>query len=198
MKFDTKRAYDAVRMSPERQQQIRSTLSSRYDQKEDIMMKSRSTKRLATVLIAAALSLLLFTITAFAYGDQIIQLLGGGRIEMGKTDDGKVYISLYSFEEKSVELRDGRVYFILDGNDTDITSYCTEATYYAYEKFADNDIRHVFIVGGAPDDLGWAEFIWNAEGDRLGSSTAYQEVLGEDGESEKPEWLKLAERTFRD
>jgi len=178
-------------MPPERQQQIRSALSSRYDQKEDIMMKSRSTKRLATVLIAA-LALLLFTITAFAYGDQIIEMLTGGRIESGRNKDGH-YISISLTEGfEPAEVRDGQVYFTLDGSGKDITSHCTETTYYEHEHMADNGYRHVVIVGGTPDNLGWGEFIWDADSHFTGGTAYYPSI-----DDVQPEWLRLANERFR-
>ncbi|MDR2532327.1 MAG: hypothetical protein LBC82_05740 [Oscillospiraceae bacterium] len=155
--------------------------------------KSHYAKRLKPALIAAVIALALFTTVSFAYGGQIIQLLGGGRIESGKTADGDDYISISSFESNPAEIRDGRVYFILDGSDTDITSHCTEATYYKYEQIADNGYRHVIIVGGTPDKLGWSEFIWDEKGDMVGSTARYYDINGE-----QPEWLRLAEEALRD
>ena len=155
---------------------------------QDMNTKSRSVKKLATVIIAAVFTLSLLTFVGFAYGGQIIQLLGGGRIEMGKNDNGDDFISISVFDSSPVEIRDGRVYFILDGNDTDITDFCTESTYYEYEQITDSGIRHVFIVGGTPDNLGWGEFIWNNTVAVLGSRAVYNE----DADGEAPEWLTLA------
>ncbi|MDR0293945.1 MAG: hypothetical protein LBH95_07335 [Oscillospiraceae bacterium] len=146
-----------------------------------------------TALIAAVAAVFSLT-TAFAYGSQIIQLLGGGRIEAGKTSSGEDYISISTgFTSDPAEVRDGRVYFILDGSDTDITNYCTEATYYEYAQMTDNGYRHVVIVGGTPDKLGWGEFIWDEKGNLLGSNaTAYT-----DANDEKPQWLRIADETLR-
>ena len=87
----------------------------------------------------------------------------------------------------------GQVYFILDGSGTDITSYCTESTYYEYEQIADNGYRHVVIVGGLPDDLGWGEFVWDENGNAVGSNATFLPDINE----RRPEWLKLAEAALR-
>jgi len=178
-------------MPPERQQQIRSALSSRYDQKEDIMMKSRSTKRLIAVLAVVAM-MVLFTIVSFAYGDQIIEMLTGGRIESGQNKDGH-YVSISLTEGSApAEVRDGQVYFTLGSSDKDITSHCTEATYYEHEHIADHGYRHVVIVGGTADSLGWGEFIWDANGHYTGGTAYHPSIDGE-----QPEWLRLANERFR-
>ena len=130
---------------------------------------------------------------AFAYGNQIINLLGGGRIESGKTNDGDDYISISTnFTVAPVEVIDGQVYFTLDGSRTDITVYCTETTFYEYEHIANNGYRHVVIIGGAPDKLGWGEFIWDENGSVVGSNA----TLHKDEYGETPQWLKLAEEKF--
>ena len=200
MKSNYKQAFDAIRMPPERQEQIRSELSARIYEKpmEDniVNIKSRSTKKLVAVLVAAILAVSLSTFVAFAYGDQIIQLLGGGQIKSGITEEGSHYTSMTmsTDDPAPVEVRDGKVYFVLDGTDTDITGYCTETTYYQYEKNADNGYRHIFIVGGSPDDLGWAEYIWDEAGKPVGSTSVLPAGYNAD---EKPIWLELADEAFQ-
>ena len=130
---------------------------------------------------------------AFANSDQIINLLGGGRIESGKTNDGDDYISIStSFTEDPVEIINGRVYFILDGSGVDITEYCTETTFYEYEYISVSGYRHVVIVGGAPDKLGWGEFIWDEKGSVIGNNATFHEDIN----GEKPQWLRSAEEKF--
>jgi hypothetical protein len=155
-----------------------------------VKIKSRSVKRIAAAIIAAALTLTLFTYVGFAYGSQVIQLLGGGRIEMG-TVGSESYVSISVQELNPVEIIDGRVYFILDG--VDITDYCTESTFYKYEHIAENGYLHIFIVGGNPDSIGWSEFIWDANGNMVGSTAQYHE----DEHGERPEWLRLANETLQ-
>ncbi|MCL2634691.1 MAG: hypothetical protein FWD34_09295 [Oscillospiraceae bacterium] len=165
----------------------KNNLTIRKENQDMNIKKPHSVKKLATVIIAAAFALSLLTIVAFAYSEQIIQMLGGGQIEIGED-----YVSISHIEITPVEIRDGQVYFILDGNNTDITSYCTESTYYEYEVIAENSIRHVFIVGGTPDKLGWAEYIWDNNGVWSGSTCTFFADIND----EKPEWLKLADEAF--
>ena len=86
---------------------------------------------------------------------------------------------------------------MLDGSETDITEYCTETTYYQYVHTTDNGYRQVFVVGGPPDDLGWAEFLWDNEGNHLASSAVFKfpeeiETSDADFRTDAPAWLRSA------
>jgi beta-lactamase regulating signal transducer with metallopeptidase domain len=140
---------------------------------------------LATVLVIGITAV--FVTSAKGVGYALVAdtpLLGGGRLEAGRTDDS-AYTSISSgFERDPAKIRDGRIYFTLDGSDTEITNYCSEKNYYQYERIADDGYRHVVLIGGAPADIGWAEFIWNENGAFAGSAANYN------GERE-PAWLRL-------
>jgi len=189
MKYNYKRTFDAVSMPPEHQEQIRAALSSRISeiQEENNVMNTKSSfnRTRRAVVIAAIIVLSFALLVGFTYGSQIIQLLGGGRLEVGAN-----YVKISTgFESDPAEVRDGQVYFVLDGADTDITSYCTKDTYYQYEQINDNGYRHVVLVGGAPDDLGWAEFVWDESGKFVaGNSTRNSEEI--------PAWLILGRETL--
>ena len=188
MENNYKRTFDAVNMPQERWEQIRAALSSHISEKRkdnDIMnTKSIAYRKPRVALIAAviALSCILLAGAAYAYGTQIIELLGGGRIESGKIN-GTDYNSISTgFASDPVELREGRVYFLLDGSNMDITSYCTEETAYRYERITDDGYRHVVLVGGTPDNLGWAEFVWDENGNEVGGNATYNS-------DKAPAWL---------
>jgi len=192
MKSNYKRTFDAVNLSPERQNQMRTELFSRFSekQKEDNTMniKSISKPRKAFIVVAAMLAFTL--LVGFTFGNQIIQLLGGGRIETGTDGDGNSYTSIdMGFEADPVEIRDGQVYFVLDSSDENITDYCTETTYYQYEQIADNGYRHVVAIGGTPDNLGWAEFVWDESGDFIGGNATTNEANA-------PIWLAHAQEAL--
>ena len=169
---------------------IQKTKSKMIKEDNTLSIETRSIKRPLTAVITVIVILSLLTAgVAFAYGSQIIELLVGGHIESGIDSGGNKYTSIYTeFDTDPVEVRNGRVYFILDNSDADITDYCTETTYYTYEQINDNGYRHVFVVGGTPDNLGWGEFIWNENGKMVGNTAFHKNT-----NSEQPEWLKLAE-----
>jgi len=173
---------------------IQKTKSKMLKEDTVLSIETRSIRRpLPAVIVIVVILSLLTAGFVFANGSQIIQLLGGGRIESGKTSDGEDYISISQYETNPAEVRDGRVYFVLDGSDRDITSHCTESTYFEYERIAENGYRHVLVVGGEPDNLGWGEFIWDEDGNLVGSTAQFhKDIYGE-----QPEWLRLAEGTLR-
>jgi hypothetical protein len=186
MNYYYQRTFEAVRMSPEHQEQIRSALSSRFsvNQKEDnsVSTKPHSIK-ISRVLAIAAVAILALALVGFTYGSQIIKLLGGGRMEEGKDNAGNNYVSMDSgFVSDPVEVRDGQIYFVLDGSDTNITNQCSEKTYYQYESADANGYRHVVLIGGTPDDVGMAEFVWDESGTFQGSNATYNS-------NEEPAWL---------
>jgi len=65
-----------------------------------------------------------------------------------------------------------------------------EETYFQYEHIADNGYRHVFIVGGAPDNLGWGECIWDDTGRYFASSRVIPSSFDT---VEHPIWMELAD-----
>jgi len=67
---------------------------------------------------------------------------------------------------------------MLDGSGKDITSYCSEDTFYQYERTNENGYRHVLLIGGTPDNLGWTEIVFDKNGSFVGSTgigSAYTE-----------------------
>ncbi len=151
--------------------------------KEEPVLRKKFSVRTAVV---AAVLISSLALAGFAYGSQIIQLLGGGHIEEGKDANGDNYISMdMGFVNDPVEVRDGQIYFVLDGSNANITDQCSEKTYYQYETVDNNGYRHVVLIGGTPDDVGMAEYIWDANGTFKGSNASYNS-------SEEPAWLASA------
>ena len=90
------------------------------------------------------------------------------------------------FETDPVEVREGQVYFTLDGSGRNITALCGADSYFQYEVQDETGCRHVVLVGGEPEQVGWAEFVWNADGEFIASSATYPD-------QEKPQWLLKGE-----
>jgi hypothetical protein len=171
-------------MPQERQEQIREALSSRISEiereSESMITKSITYKKPKVALIAAAIAMtcILLAGFAYAYGTQIIELLGGGRIESVVSSSGDSSISISIVESYPYEVREGRVFFMLDGSGKDITSYCSEDTFYQYERINENGYRHVLLIGGTPDNLGWTEIVFDENGSLVGTTgigSAYTE-----------------------
>ena len=155
---------------------------------ESVLAKSNRRFSFRTAVIAAVVVLSL-TLAGFTYGNRIIQLLGGGHFVEGKDSNGNNFASMDSgFENDPVEVRDGRIYFVLDGSDTNITNQCSEENYYQYEKVDNKGYRHVVLIGGTPEDVGMAEYIWDESGTFRGGNASYN--------GSEPAWLKSAEEAL--
>ena len=82
-------------------------------------------------------------------------------------DTGKTIVEYY-FEDSSpsyARVKDGRLYFVLNDEWTDVTDICSETTYYRYEIKHEDGIREVIFVGGkvGVNTYGWIEIIYDAE-----------------------------------
>jgi len=175
-------------------------IKNNFQNKTGAELHSQGTHRSfrTTAVMAAAIACCL-TVTAFAanyFADgAIIQALTGQRVEYGHTiDDEGNELYTITFDASNIvepaETRDGRIYFTLDGSDTDITDYCAEDAYYSYEHTADDGNRHVILVGGTPDDISWAEFIWDENGTSVGGAGLhYNNFI-------KPTWAELAYEAY--
>ena len=159
---------------------------------EAVLIKSnrRFSFSTARIAIIAAVAILSLTLAGFAYGNRIIQMLGGGQFVEGKDSQGNYFASMDAgFEHEPVEVRDGQIYFILDGSNTNITKQCSEETYYQYETVDNNGYRHVLLIGGTPDNVGMAEYLWDQSGELRGSSASYK--------GETPAWLISAQEALK-
>ena len=92
----------------------------------------------------------------------------------------------YDFEnaEPWAQVKDGRLFFVLNGKWTDITGKCSATEYYSYEKKDENGYRTSLFVGGTPDDYGWGQLVWNPQGELIECMVVLKE------ENADPAWFK--------
>lgn len=62
-------------------------------------------------------------------------------------------------EDLPAEVRGGRLYFMANGENIDITDLCSVDTAYIYTLEDDTGILHYIIVGGTPDNWGYQIFM---------------------------------------
>jgi hypothetical protein len=188
------KTFDQVQMPQERVRQLRTELASRcsHDEKEATM--NQTTKIRRPVLVAATVCLIAaLSFTALAYGDKIVhKMFTGGTVEQGVDENGIDYSDIsIDMEElvSPVEVReDGHLYLIVNGEDLDITGQCSYETPYLYECTDDEGLRHVFVVGGELDAIGWAEFVWDADGVPIGGTAQ----IGNLDFTDDVPWLNVA------
>lgn len=175
MNYDFKRTFDGVKLTDKRQEEMKAALSSRFSeqQKENLFMseKTYSCKKQRVLVIAVAV-LLSLSLVGFAYGSQILRFFTGAAMVTEKSSSGNnIYKSLIvdSIEEKApAEMIDQKIIFTLDGSNRDITEFCSEQDYFAFEFVDENKWKQVVVVGGTVENMGYSLFIFNENGEYEG------------------------------
>ena len=130
---------------------------------EEIMEQNMQRKHKKTVvkllLLAAVISLM--TVTASA--DSVRQLFGwGGNMRIDQYEDGaEVRVYTENLTEP-VEIRDGRMYFIVNGENIDITDQVSQSKAFTYQYVDNQGITHDWVVGLNSENIenyGYAEYL---------------------------------------
>ena len=118
----------------------------------------------AAVILAAVVLALALSASVFAFGGQIYHYATGASVEVATVDDGQNVAVIARETAEPVVERDGRVYVVLDGAESDITGKFSYEEPYIYTGTGENGWRHALVVGGTLEELGWAEFFWDEAG----------------------------------
>ena len=124
-----------------------------------VRIDKRNNRKL--MIVAALVAVLL--LVGFTFAPMIIEMISGRTVEW---DENHLFTS--GTADSIVEVQDGHVYFTLDNSD--ITEYCSETTYFRYDYTDEQGISHVFLVGGELDTIGWTEILFLENGKRLSHS----------------------------
>ena len=91
----------------------------------------------------------------------------------------------YSFTDTEpwAQVKDGRLYFVLNGEWEDITDKCSASEVFRYEKVDENGYKITLYVGGTPDDYGWGQLVRNPNGELV------EGIAVVDKSNKNPEWL---------
>lgn len=190
------RTFDQVRMSEEGTARVRSELASRCAKKEwEATHMNHTTKaRRPLAVIAAVCVILALTVTAFAssgLAGHVFHMLSGDTISVEMDENGDVYVDKAFDGEEPVsplETRDnGRIYFTANGEEIDITGQFSYEEPYVYTCTDANNQRHVFIIGGDPDAIGWAECMLDE--DDTTALSAFVLNLAPEAEDQPTPWL---------
>lgn len=155
---------------------------------------ARAIRRTAAVCICAVM-LLCAGVTAFAANTELKTILGwGGNSEIRQTTDenGNTETTTYLFTDsltEPVELENGRIYFIVNGEHIDITDTISEKTF-SYSYVDSDGYTHYWLVGLNTENVGnygYAEYIKDENGDWIGGYSARASL---DNDGKGPEWLE--------
>ena len=111
------------------------------------------------ILVAAVICLMTVTVSA----DSVRQLFGwGGNMRIDQYEDGaEVRVYTENLTEP-VEIRDGRMYFIVNGENIDITDQVSQSKAFTYQYVDNQGITHDWVVGLNSENIenyGYAEYL---------------------------------------
>ena len=139
------------------------TLSDRKKEEIMEMLENKGTQKrrmphAGKLILAAALAVGCVLSIAAGLPAQVYNFFGGGTVTIMPGSEN-VSFALAGEASDPVEAVDGRLWFVADGQKVDITDLVDEDTPYIYERTdpATGENGYV-IVGGTPENFGWAEF----------------------------------------
>ena len=190
MKSHFKRTFDCLELSDERREQICAALSAHMEDPATEPPRPRKRPGRFRLPLAAAIVALAAVLSGFAFGEKIFPLLGGGKIMQYINEKGEDVVSVDTgFTVDPAVIQNGRIYFTLDGSYTDITEYCSDTSCYSYESTEEDGSRHIILIGGSPEHIGWAEYTFLSDGTFYSNAT-YDGI-------EPPEWLTNAKTVIK-
>lgn len=171
MKEVYKSAFDKLEVSNE-EELLDNILSARY--KEGKTFYKRTIVAVAAVATLVFMMMVIPTtragiVKAAEYIQKMFTSAKGDNIIVEERDDCiSVTYDISAFaEDKYMEISGDRIYFVLNDIRIDITDKCSENTYFRYDHVAPNGMTHIIFVGGPIDNLGWAEFIFDEDGNYI-------------------------------
>ena len=156
-------------------------------------------RKLVSVCVCAAL-LCALIVTAYAYGGEFIsRIYGWGsnfEIKQEIDENGEAVSTSILYTESlndPVEISDGRMIFIVNNENIDITDQISETDAFRYEYVDEEGNIHFWLVGLNSDNIenfGYAEYIKDPSGTWAGGYSA--RVNTEADGSTSAQWLEKA------
>lgn len=152
-------------------------------EKEIIQMFTNKNRKKVLLLVLAACLVMGLGVTAYAYeGGLIIQFFGWGNnleVNTAVDENGKLVTEAIVHTDhltEPIEIRNGRLFFIVNNENIDITEQISTEKAYQYEYTDTDGITHFWLVGlleeGVPEHYGYAEYLKNNNGDWVGGYSA--------------------------
>jgi len=174
-------------MPEDRARTLRENLAHRCSPEEQEVIPMKKTGRIhkSAAALAAVLAALALSVTALAYGGQIVHhFMTGGVVTQGVDEDGTPWAEGFSDPDETlapIESREGRWYLTIDGQNEDISDRFTEEVPYIYRCTGSDGLEHAFLIGGSRDQVGWAEFIFDENGQPTAGASYFATPDGSDG-----------------
>lgn len=112
--------------------------------------------RMKKMLLVAGLAATLALVGA-GFPSMVYQLVNS-TLTFEQNPDGRSVT--YEHNISSIEVEDGRLFFVLDEERTDITNLISEDTPYIYDgSNPETGLTYYLIMGGTPENYGWLEWV---------------------------------------
>lgn len=179
---DYRHMMSQVALSDRKRNEIMDMLENKQPQKRRMM----SVKKLVLV---AALAVGCVLCIAAGIPARVYHFLGGGAVSVQPgpwgdgSDGGEIVLTVPGPEDAPLVLEDGRLWFVGGGERTDVTGLIDENTPYIYEHTDPvTGYRGWLILGGTPEDFGWAEYADVGSGSGLTGKRFFRIYVTLDGE----------------
>lgn len=171
--------YNKVIMDQTRKQEIRDHLQQTSVKKSRRIPTWAKVSAAAAVILGITLCIPTSRSAVFAAANQlarIFHLENGVTVSYKEKNDGIEESTEYAVQESDTiiaddnpnksyfEIVDDRIYFVLGNIREDITDQCSNTDYYRYEIKRDDGSRSVILIGGTVNNCGWAELIFDSNG----------------------------------
>ena len=118
--------------------------------------KRRRMPPLTKVLIAAALAAVMVVLVGAGYLERTYHLASG---TIGFSESAKGRIISVKMDSAPLELEDGQLFLVMDGERTDITDLIDENVPYISDlSDPSEDMTSYLILGGTPEHYGWLQW----------------------------------------
>ena len=192
--------YREIKLSDyENEMNSKRILSKINEEQNKNNMKSWSIlKKTAVASMIAIIGMASVTTVSFASDGRISNYLykffsGGGitREYNEQTGEEMATIEMNATENPPVKLDGGKLSFIANGNEIDITKLISNTVPYIGEYVDEQNVVHIFIIGGEPTEgcYGYEENLYDGDGNRLGGSGYFGSKIEDIGSDDEPEWL---------
>lgn len=152
---DYRAAFDAIPFDEDFQEKTINALRQRAGQAPErkvIFMKKNRFALIAALAVCCAALL-------GAASEWVFPLLTGGHIVM-RADGSYSATNAGSELQDPIVLEDGRLWFVANGERSDVTDLIDEETPYLYSSSSESsDMTNYIAVGGTPEQFGWAEWL---------------------------------------
>lgn len=171
-----KKSYDQIMMSQTCEQQIRSAILKKSDSRSKAKNKYRYIPKPAMACVMILGLLLAVDSGVYAYsGNGIISHVlsfAQNAVFIRQVDENGAESSIASFDTSGAtapaEYVDGKLIFTANGENIDITAQVSETKAFTYIYVDAEKITHYLIVGGLPEEFGYAEFMQDAKDNWVG------------------------------